>query len=328
MGKHMQNGFCVILSKYRLYQGIALYHSLDNNYRNFKMFILCADDETYEVCKGLHLANVILLKADVLNDERLISAKETRKLNEYCWTLKPFFIEYVLKKYDFVDHAVYIDADIYFFNDPSPIFESQSDDCILLSEHDYLKKNSLIEQRCGKYNSGFIIFKRCETSLNVLRWWAERCIEWCGSSVESERFGDQKYLEQLPFLFKGVSSITTPSVNIAPWNEKRYKLYTMNQKVFVNNNKLICYHFSGMRLINKDSFALLMGNRNTIVYSTYIMAIQHSISQIEQVSLELNGFFEESHLQGKSQVYKFDNQLEERINGRIQKNQSYSWSIY
>ena len=307
----MQKGFCVILSKYRLYQGIALYHSLYHNYRDFKMFILCADDETYEVCDGLHLANVILLRADALSDERLISVKKIRKLNEYCWTLKPFFVEYVLKEYDFIDHAVYIDADIFFFNDPSPIFESQNDYCVLLSDHHYLKKKSLIEQRCGKYNSGFIIFKKSEPSLDVLRWWGEKCIEWCGSSVASGRFGDQKYLEQLPSLFEGVFAITTPGVNIAPWNEKRYKFYTKNQKVFVNNNKLICYHFSGLRLISKERLALLKGNKDTIAYSIYIMELQHSISQVEQVSPRFNGYFGESPLLDKFKVYHFSNQLEE-----------------
>ncbi len=300
----MQNVFCVILSKYRLYQGITLYHSLYHNYTNFKMFILCVDDETYQICQELHLEHVILLQPQALNDERLIAVQQSRKLNEYCWTLKPFFIEYVLRKYDFVHHAVYIDADIYFFDNPSPIWENQRNYCVLLSKHDYVKNNSLTELKCGKYNSGLIVFRRCETSLDILKWWGQRCIEWCGSSVLPGRFGDQKYLEQLPYLFEGVSEITAPGVNIAPWNEKKYKFHTRKQKILVNNSKLICYHFCGLRLINKNSFSLLMGNQNAMIHSPYTIAIQHSISLIEQVYPAFDGYFAENNLQNRSKIYR------------------------
>ncbi len=302
----MQSAFCVILSKYRLYQGIALYQSLNDHYTNFKMFILCVDHEAYQICNELHLTNAVILKDEELSDERLVAAKQNRKLNEYCWTLKPAFIEYVLNKYDFIDTAIYIDADIYFFNDPSPILKNQTDHCVLLSEHDYIKRNSLIELNCGKYNSGFIVFRRRATSFDALKWWKEKCIAWCGTRVIPGRFGDQKYLEQMPSLFQGVSSITTPGVNIAPWNEKKHKFSIKNQKVLINKTNLICYHFCGFRLINKNSFALLMSKQNAIIYSPYITAIKHSISTIEQSHPGFSGYFVENYFQDKSRIYKLD----------------------
>ncbi len=302
----MQNGFCVILSKYRLYQGITLYRSLAYNYANFKMFILCVDDEAYQICEGLHLENVILLKPQELNDERLAAAKQNRRLNEYCWTLKPFFLEHVLNKYSFLHNVIYLDADICFFNDPSSIFDQQPDYSILLSEHDFLEKNSAVEQTCGKYNSGFIVFKRCPTSMNALRWWAERCIEWCSDSVAEGRFGDQKYLESMPYLFDGVRSITTPGVNIAPWSEGKYSFSNRNDKVFVNNNKLICYHFCGLRLVSRDRFALLLGDQklNSIIHTPYTFVVQQTISLIEQLFPNFNGYFVESHFQDKAHLYE------------------------
>ncbi len=302
----MQNGFCIILSKYRLYQGITLYHSLAYNYGNFKLFILCVDDEAYQVCDGLHLDNVILLRPEELNDGRLAAAKHSRRLNEYCWTLKPFFLEYVLNRYSFVHNAIYVDADICFFNDPSLIFDHQKDYSILLSEHDFLEKNSMVERTCGKYNSGLIVFKRCNTSMSALRWWSERCIEWCSDSVEDGRFGDQKYLDSMPHLFDGVRSITTPGVNIAPWNEGKYSFSNKKDKVFANNSKLICYHFCGLRLINKDSFALLIGNQklNPTIHTPYTLVIQETISLIEHSFPNFNGYFVESHFQDNGNIYK------------------------
>jgi hypothetical protein len=163
----MGNAFCFILSKYRLYQGITLYRSLFYNYSNFNVFILCIDDETYDLCNKLELKNTVLIKVDEFQDGRLNVVKQDRRLNEYCWTLKPFFLEYVLKTYGFIENAVYVDADICFFDDPSPIFECSQNYCALFSEHDFLEKNSIVEQTCGKYNSGFIVFKNCKTSLDI-----------------------------------------------------------------------------------------------------------------------------------------------------------------
>lgn len=302
----MQNGFCVILSKYRLYQGITLYRSLAYNYRNFKMFILCVDDESYEICSKLHLENVVLLKAEDLKNKKFAALKQSRRLNEYCWTLKPFFLKHVMKEYNFVKHIVYLDADICFFNDPSPIFNSQRDYSILLSEHDFLEKDKGVAQVCGKYNSGLIVFKRCEASMSALKWWSEKCMEWCSDSLEEGRFGDQKYLDLMPRLFSGVRSITTPGVNIAPWNEEKYKFHNQNGQVFVNDDKLICYHFCGLRLISKDSFALIIGNQvlNTIIHTPYTLVIQENISLIEQLSPGFDGYSLEDHFRDRAILYK------------------------
>ena len=211
-----------------------------------------------------------------------------------------------MKEYNFVKHIVYLDADICFFSDPSPIFNSQRDYSILLSEHDFLEKDKGVAQVCGKYNSGFIVFKRCATSLSALKWWSEKCIEWCSDRLEEGRFGDQKYLDLMPRLFSGVKSITTPGVNIAPWNEEKYKFYNQNGQVFVNDDKLICYHFCGLRLISKGSFALIIGNQvlNTIIHTPYTLVIQENISLIEQLSPGFDGYFLEDHFRDRAILYK------------------------
>jgi len=302
----MQNVFCIILSKYRLYQGIALYRSIAYNYSNFKVFFLCVDDETYQLCHALSLENAYILSDNELEDIRLVNAKATRRLNEYCWTLKPFFLLYVLKKYDFIDNAVSLDADICFFNDPSPIFTNQNGYSVLLSEHAYLDPNSQVEQMCGKYNSGFIVFKKCHTSIKLLEWWAEKCIEWCYDRAEEGRFGDQKYLDFMPHLFEGVRSIMTPGVNIAPWNDDRYHFSLRDSNVYVNDSKLICYHFCGLRLINKNAFALLMGSQrlNSEIHTPYTLVLQEVISDIEKITPGFSGYYVENHFKDRARLYR------------------------
>ena len=304
----MRNVFCVILSKYRIYQGIALYRSLEINYPDFVMFILCVDDEAYQICSSMNLSKAILIMDSDLNDERLKNIKETRRLNEYCWTLKPLFISYVLSNYDFVEYAVSMDADIFFFNSPSPIFKHQGDFNVLLSEHNYLEKDMGVSDICGRYNSGFIVFKNCDTSLELLSWWKDKCIEWCFDAVDEGRFGDQKYLDCFENIFEGVKSITVPGVNIAPWNEDRYSFSARGQEIFVNKNRLIFYHFCGLRLIDRSTYALVIGNQlvNDYVHIPYTHVLQQVICDIEKLAPGFDGFSIEDRFRNTARSYKIN----------------------
>ncbi len=306
--RFMRNVFCVIMSKYRVYQGIALYRSLELNYPDFTMFILCVDDDAYQVCNSLDLDKAILIKDEELNDERLKNIKKNRRLNEYCWTLKPFFISHVLSNYDFIENAVSLDADIFFFHDPSPIFKRQGDFNILLSEHNYLEKDMGVSDICGKYNSGFIVFRKCNTSLELLNWWKEKCIEWCFDAVDKGRFGDQKYLDYMEDLFEGIKSITVPGVNIAPWNEDRYRFSESNNEVFINEYKLIFYHFCGLRLVDSSTFALVIGNQliNNCVHKPYVHMLQQIINDIEKLVPGFDGFSIEDHFKNTARMYKIN----------------------
>jgi hypothetical protein len=302
----MLNGFCIILSKYRLYQGIALYRSLVYNHNNFRVFILCVDDEAYQMCTSMNLENAVILRTEELTDERLAVIKQNRRLNEYCWTLKPFFLDYVLKKYEYIDNAVYLDADICFFSDPAPMFENRNNYCALFSEHDFLEKDSAVEKNCGKYNSGLVIFKNCKTSLDILKWWEEKCIDWCFDSVDEGKFGDQKYLDLMPRLFEGIYSISAPGVNIAPWNEAKYQFSNKAAKVFANMDQLICYHYCGLRLLNKNQYALLIGSQipNSVIHTPYTLVVQQVISDIESISPGFDGYFVESHFHNRAKIYE------------------------
>ncbi len=44
-------------------------------------------------------------------------AKSNRIFHEYCWTLKPIFLYYVINKYDNAKYYAHVDADLFFFSD-------------------------------------------------------------------------------------------------------------------------------------------------------------------------------------------------------------------
>ena len=288
----MKNVFCTIISKLRVYQGIVLYRSLFYNTDQCKLYILCMDHETYSICCRMNLRNTILIGVEDIENKQLIMKKNERALNEYCWTLKPFFIEYVLKQCKPDEFVTYMDADMCFFNDPAPIYQNYGNSAVMLSEHDYFHTYANVESACGKYNSGFIIFKNEKSALEVLQWWQDKCLEWCYDMALDGKFGDQKYLDYMAVKFQNVSSIRTPGVNVAPWNEGKHVFKIIDNKISVDENKLICYHFSGFRIVSKDRAALVMGDKRVheIIHLPYISVIKSVIEDVKMVEPNFNGF--------------------------------------
>ena len=65
---------------------------------------------------------------------------------------------------------------------------------------------------------------RDERGIAALRWWHDRCVEWCYQRFEDGKFGDQKYLDDWPDRFAGVHVVDHPGVGLAPWNVSRHEL--------------------------------------------------------------------------------------------------------
>jgi hypothetical protein len=244
------------------------------------------DSETYNTLLKLELVNVKLVKLKVIETDALRMVKKERKLNEYCWTLKPFFLEYVLLRYGDLDRVTHLDADLYFYSDPTRLFENQSQSSILISDHDYADIYKESEQSAGKTNSGIVSFKRNKNGIQCLRWWRDKCLEWCYERVEGNKFSDQRYLDEIPSLFEGVDYITTPGVNIAPWNDKKYKISLLNNEILIDKNRLIMYHFSCYKIINKKEFLLSFGDNIPIpiIYEPYTQALEKAINDIDKLN--------------------------------------------
>lgn len=282
-----------MISKYKLHQCVALCHSLEaviKDKKAFQIIILCVDKKAYKILTKLQLKNVRLVQLDAVETDELRRVKESRRINEYCWTLKPVLLEYVLVSCSDIDQVIHLDADLFAFNDPIPIFEKQPKCSVLLSEHDFSQHHKKLEKAVGKTNSGIVSFKRDEQGLACMKWWKDRCVEWCYSWVEPDRFGDQKYLDQAPSLFSGVSYINTPGVNIAPWNDAKYTIALQNGMPFVDGNPLIIYHFCSFVMKNKTEYYIQFSgcNPNPSIYNRYMKAVCKALEDIEIVAPSFN----------------------------------------
>ncbi len=246
--------FTTYFDKNYLSRGLALIHSLKEQKVEFKLFVLALDEFVFDFFSQNHTDCVTPIKLNQLenHDKELFAAKTTRSKVEYYFTITPCLTLYILDTFAEVDMITYIDADIYFFDNPKKIFEEMKDNSVIVIPHHFSQKNESANTY-GKYNVVFNTFKKNKDGLLCLNWWREKCIEWCYDKLdeENERFADQKYIEKFPLLSDKVFVFDRPVANLAPFNLDNVKFEYQNNIYTVNKEQLIFYHFHYLKRINE-----------------------------------------------------------------------------
>jgi hypothetical protein len=177
-----------------------------------------------------------------------LQAKENRSRIEYYFTCTPSLALYILRNYPEVNLITYLDSDLFFFGNPEPIFAEIGENAVAIIGHRY---HEGLEDRemFGKYNVGWISFRRNKRGLACLTWYREKCNAWCYDKVEEDRFADQKYLDYFETRFEGVIGLRHKGANLAPWNINNYKISISSNRVYVDGDPLVFFHFHGLRKI-------------------------------------------------------------------------------
>lgn len=239
--------YCTYFDSNYIVQGLALYQSLLRHGSSFRLFVLCFDQTTYEVLTkfGYKEIQPILLSDFEREDEALLKAKENRSRVEYYFTCTSSLPLYIFKEYTYVDLITYLDADLYFFSVPDPIFDELGNNSVLIVEHRFSARLKYLEAY-GIFNVGLLSFRRDQHGLQCLRGWRQQCLDWCYDKVEDGRFADQKYLDDWVTRFAGVKVLVHKGAGLAPWNVGNYVLTYHNNSVWVDGQPLVFYHFHGL----------------------------------------------------------------------------------
>jgi len=218
----------------------------------FRLWVLCFDDLTYEILQKLALPQVqpILLADFEYGDEQLLRAKGNRSRIEYYFTCTPSLPLYILRNCPEVDVITYLDADLFFSSELSPIYKELGDGSVLIVGHRFPPHLSHLEVH-GIYNVGLLSFRRDDAALKCLHWWREQCLEWCYDRVEDGRFADQKYLDDWPTRFQRVMVLQHKGAGLAPWNVANYLLRVDNGQVVVDSQPLVFFHFHGLKQVRQ-----------------------------------------------------------------------------
>ncbi len=288
--------FCTLFDSNYLTRGLALYNSLLKHCGDFHLYIFAFDNKCFDVLTKLGLDKATIISLKQFEDEELLKVKPTRTPAEYCWTSTSSTILYVLEKYK-VESCTYLDADIYFYSSPEPIFKELGNKSILITEHRYSPQYNK-EVKSGKYCVQFITFKNDEKGLRVLRWWRERCLEWCYARYEDGKFGDQLYLDDWTDRFESVHVLQHLGGGIASWNVQQYKFSVENKRLIGTENhsdkkfEVIFYHFHYLKFFTNEKVELgrrvLTQNVIDTFYKPYVGELGKLKDQIQILDNTIN----------------------------------------
>jgi hypothetical protein len=295
--------FCTYFDHRYMSRGLALYRSLRQHCDSFRIWMLCMDAEAYSALAELDLPGVCPLTLEEFEegDQILLHAKQNRSLLEYYFTCTPCLPLFVLNRCPDVDRITYLDADLFFYADPSAVFTEMGDCSIAIIGHRFSNRLQHLEV-LGTYNVGWISFRRDSYSRECLIWWRERCNEWCYDRSEDGRFADQKYLDDWPTRFQGTLVLLHKGANLAPWNLAKYQIGWHADQLWVDDQPLIFFHFHALRRINQWLYDSNMAHYETTlsplvrnrIYAPYLQTLL-------QVELDLKAL---KHLTGHQSLQR------------------------
>ena len=262
-----QNNYCTYFDINFAVYGLALLESIFRHDPNARVYVLCLDEETFELLsKNENKKRFLIdLKSIEKNFPSLSEAKRNRTITEYFWTLTPCVIYFLIYVKKVCDKLTYLDADQFFFSSPKPIFDEIKDAEIAIMPHrfpaeiDYLKEH-------GYYNVSWLTFRNSIESKKCLSWWMKSCLEWCYAKVDGLRYGDQKYLDQFPIKFKGVKEIENDGCGLAPWNLSSFNF----------ENEIILFHFQSFRILGPNIYSAviqLLDKTNVAEFKNKVLSV-------------------------------------------------------
>lgn len=240
--------FCTLFDRNYITRGLALHRSLIRHGGEFTLHVLCLDEPTLIALSALGLPGMDLIPIEALEswDHDLYGARSGRTLPEFYFTCKPVLLGYVLDRNPAATRLSYLDADLYFFSDPVAVEREFADSPVALSPHRFEARHASL-RRHGKFNAGWVSVSGSQEGRRFVGWWRDRCIEWCRLVVEDLRFGDQKYLDQVPTLFPRTAIVLHPGVNLAPWNIGACRIEMLERGVEIEGRSLVFFHFHGTK---------------------------------------------------------------------------------
>ena len=244
--------YCTYFDTHYMLRGLTLYRSLQEHAGEFTLWVLCCDDLTFDNLEKLAQPNLrpVRLREVEASDPRLSEAKANRNRLEYLWTLSPVWPHYLMNRHPEIEMMTYLDADLFFYSSPDPVWEEIGDKSVSIFSHRHLPHELHLTQH-GIYNVGWCSFRRDETGLKCLNTWREQCVEWCYDNAETGLYGDQKYLDEWPALYgDALCIIEHVGAGVAPWNWTRYHFERRGETLLCDGEPLIFFHFHGLRIFN------------------------------------------------------------------------------
>ncbi|MBL7777494.1 MAG: hypothetical protein JNK66_04245 [Chitinophagales bacterium] len=254
--------FCTITTSDHYYKVFALCESLQKFSSDFTLHVLVVERDLphliFPQIKKYHLSDI--QQNTTANG---IAAKYRKNADRLRWSMKPVFLKYLLAQPK-IENVVYLDNDLFFYNDYRFLFNYFKEHSFLLTPHHYERSphqnQNMLEAnyRIGLFNAGFVGVRK--DAADTLQWWAECCLYRCQKNSLRGLFDDQKYLDLIPIMHDNALIIRHRGCNVAEWNRAICERIKVNGEVLINGTYPIVFiHFnnSTIREIERGNDPLL-----------------------------------------------------------------------
>ena len=172
-------------------------------------------------------------------------------------------MEWLLNNHPKIKYLIYLDTDVYVYSPLIEIFKifDTKPTCSLIITPHILDVNDLYDTKdysietkyfkAGLYNGGFYAIKNDHKAREFLKWHQYELANYGYSAKNAHMFVDQKILDLAPLIFDFVFLFKNPTYNVAYWRHPHRTLSLKHNQYYVNNQRIVFFHFSKLRLINQ-----------------------------------------------------------------------------
>lgn len=252
-----KKAFCTIITDNYFAWALTLYDSLYEFDHEASLYVAIIDSATTDHSHQIKNKNIRIVNLDNLQNSQLgpeITKKYSSQPNVLRWALKPILMSFCLQ---YSEKIIFLDADLYFFNSYTFLFDELEQNNILLTPHwrPLTPNNNRQEYEAtfkhGIFNAGFVGANK--NGKNALNFWAESCLHHCENNEKAGFFYDQIYLNLFPVYFDKVHIIKHQGCNVASWNLdvcKRTKNPTSSETLINNKFPIVFIHFTNVTIDN------------------------------------------------------------------------------
>ncbi len=236
--------------------------------RDFVLFYLCTDDETYNTILKLSIKegnkNLQAVHLDhILTPDNLYAMRNLPQSNygdkysQFCWALTPYFTNWLLlNQLPKNAELLYCDADIFFYHNPELIFTECRNHSVGIHKHRFRGEYNVDTNDVGEFNVGCVFFKNNTEGKIVSTWW-KNCLLDPDNQYHKKygTCGDQKYLDLfIPMFAPAVHIFDHEQSGIghgAPWNFNCYEFIADRGIIWNNHSQLLVFnHFSHFKIVD------------------------------------------------------------------------------
>ena len=323
MNNSIDLAFCSICTMNYISYVATLNDSLKKFYPKINHYVLVIDyEDIHKKLLEKYDFKVILIKQLSIPNIRLLIKKYNAF--ELSNILKPFFFEWILKTSK-IEMLFYFDSDIRIYSTLEHIIKyfKKTKHSVLLTPHihSYVNEsnNYKIEKLLmlsGLYNGGFYALKNDKNCFMFLEWHKRKLEKYGYNAPYANMFVDQKILDFAPLMFNFVGIYKNNTYNIGHWNYKNYKLKITADSYFVNEGKLVFFHFSQIKFRMPIAETVMFGKKinndlflQKIIYDYWRALLKNGYKETRLIQYGLQKYYKGATLPVVDPIAFRENQI-------------------